>query len=132
MRVTGQAAARAAAGFMCELEAEGEEEGEDAFDKRFAITKELEVGGFVVEINGDGAVAACRFRGVSHISSPGQRPLALMRYGDGNILKDQAYGERLGVPPLNSGECGNAFAEEYARHTPARFCHVAGQNPALG
>src|SRR5712664_925643 len=105
MRVARQAPTRAAAGFVCELEAEGEEEGEDAFDKRFAITKELEVGGFVVEIDSDGAVLACRFGGVSHVSSPGQRPLARMRYGDGNVLKDQAYCERLGSSPLNSVEC---------------------------
>jgi hypothetical protein len=106
MGVACQAAALAATGVVCELEAEGEEEGEDAFDKRFAITKELEVGGFGVEIDGDGAVLACRFGGVSHVSSPGQRPLVRMRYGDGNVLKDQAYCERLGASPLNSVECG--------------------------
>jgi len=114
MRVARQASTRAAAGFVCELEAEGEEEGEDAFDKRFAITKELEVGGFVVEIDSDGAVLACRFGGVSHVSSPGQRPLARMRYGDGNVLKDQAYCERLGSSPLNSVECDVAISRRQA------------------
>ena len=51
MGVACQATTLAATGFVCELEAEGKEEGEDAFDKRFAVTKELEVGGFVVEID---------------------------------------------------------------------------------
>jgi hypothetical protein len=29
-----------------------------------------------------------------------------MRYPDGNALKEQAYGERIGAPPLNPMECG--------------------------
>src|SRR6266446_245105 len=33
-------------------------------------------------------------------------PLARMRHREGNVLKDQAYCERLGASPLNSGECG--------------------------
>src|SRR6266851_502808 len=30
---------------------------------------------------------------------------ARRRHGEGNGLKDQAYGKRLGASPLNSGEC---------------------------
>src|SRR5215510_4889911 len=33
-------------------------------------------------------------------------PLAWRSHREGNILKDQAYGERMGVSPRNSGECG--------------------------
>jgi hypothetical protein len=32
-----------------------------------------------------------------------------MRHGERNVLKDQAYGERIGVPPLNSVESGGAL-----------------------
>src|SRR5215471_11103745 len=35
-------------------------------------------------------------------------PLAWMSHREGNILKDQAYGERMGVSPRNSMECGNS------------------------
>jgi hypothetical protein len=44
-----------------ELKAEGQEKGEDAFDKRLAIAKQLKVGGFILEINSDSAVFSCRF-----------------------------------------------------------------------
>ena len=33
-----------------------------------------------------------------------------MRHGEGNVLKDQVYCERLGASPLNSVECGAAQA----------------------
>ena len=46
-----------------------------------------------------------RFGGVPHVSSPGQRPFAQMRHGEGNVLKDQMNCERLGSSPLNSVEC---------------------------
>src|SRR5262245_27877760 len=35
-------------------------------------------------------------------------PLARMSHREGNILKDQAYGEKMGVSPRNPGECGFA------------------------
>src|SRR5215813_168357 len=38
-------------------------------------------------------------------------PLAWRSHREGNMLKDQAYGERMGVSPRNSGEC-------------AKFCHL--------
>jgi hypothetical protein len=41
-----------------ELKAQGKEEGEDKLDKRLAIGDQLEVGGWVLEIDGDGAVLA--------------------------------------------------------------------------
>src|SRR5262245_12174948 len=33
-------------------------------------------------------------------------PLAWRSHREENMLKDQAYGERMGVSPRNSGECG--------------------------
>jgi hypothetical protein len=56
MGVTRQAPAAATGGLVGELKAQGEEKGEDAFDKRFAVAKKLSVGRFIVEIDGDGAV----------------------------------------------------------------------------
>ena len=104
MGVARQAPAAATRGLVCELEADRQDKGEDELDKRFGVAQELEVGSFIVEIDGEGAVLACRFGCVSHVSSPVQMPLARMRHGEGNVLKDQAYCERLGASPLNSGE----------------------------
>jgi hypothetical protein len=59
-----------------------------------------------VEIDGDGAVFAYRFGSLAHVSSPCRWPLVRMRHREGNVLKDQAYGERLGASPLNLVECG--------------------------
>ena len=106
MGVARQASTLAAAGFVEELKAEGEEEGEDEFDKRFGVAQERQVSRLIVEIDGDGAVFAWRFGGLSHVSSPCRWLLVKMRHREGNALKDQAYCERLGVPPLNSVECG--------------------------
>jgi hypothetical protein len=57
---------------MLELKAKGEEKGEDEFDKRLAVVKELKVGPFIVEIDGDGAVLASLAGRLSHGSSSGQ------------------------------------------------------------
>jgi hypothetical protein len=70
MGVAGQTAAAGTGRLVDKLEAEREEEGEDKLDKRFAIVDQLEVGGWVLEIDGDGAVLACRFGGVAHGLSP--------------------------------------------------------------
>src|SRR6267378_6360437 len=104
MRVARQALTRAAAGLVEELEAEGEEEGEDKLDKRVGVVQEPKIGRLIVEIDGEGAVVTYRFGGVPHVSSPGQRPFAQMRHGAGNVLKELMNCERLGSSPLNSVE----------------------------
>ena len=38
-----------------------------------------------MEIDGERAVVACRLGGLSRVSAPGQRPLARMRHGEGNV-----------------------------------------------
>jgi hypothetical protein len=84
--VARQAAALAAAGLVEELKAEREKKREHELDKRFGGAQELSVGRLIMEIDGERAVVACRFGGLSHVSSPGQRPLARMRHGEGNVL----------------------------------------------
>jgi hypothetical protein len=69
MGVAGQTAAVGTGRLVDKLEADREEEGEDKFDKRFAIAEQLKVGGLVMKINGDSAVLACRFGSLSHVSS---------------------------------------------------------------
>src|SRR6266480_4336763 len=107
MGVARQASTLTAAGLVEELKAEGEEEGEDELDERVGVGQEPKIGRLIVEIDGEGAVVTYRFGGVPHVSSPGQRPFAQMRHGEGNVLKDQMNCERLGSSPLNSVECAH-------------------------
>src|SRR5437763_16224471 len=92
--------------FVGKLEADREDKGQDKLDKRLAIADQLEVGGWVLEVDSEGAVLASRFGGLCHVSSPCRQWRAWMRHGDGNMLKWQAYGEYLRASPLNSLDCG--------------------------
>jgi hypothetical protein len=49
------------------LKANGQDEGQHAFEKRFPIAQELKVGGFVLKIDGDGPVYAWLFGCVMHV-----------------------------------------------------------------
>jgi hypothetical protein len=60
-RVVRQASATAPSGLVGELKAEGPDEGEPAFAKRLAIAKQLNVGGCILESNGEGC--GCRESG---------------------------------------------------------------------
>src|SRR5215470_6260180 len=106
MGVTGQTATTRTGRLVGKLEADREDEGQDKLDKRFASVDQLEVGRWLLEIDGEGSVLACRFGGLRHVSSPRWRWWVWMRHGGGNVLKCQAYCEYLRAPPLNSVECG--------------------------
>jgi hypothetical protein len=60
MRVARQAPTAATGRLVGELKAQGQDKGEDELDKRLAIVKQAKVGGFIVEIDGDRAVAPRR------------------------------------------------------------------------
>jgi hypothetical protein len=68
MGVTGQAPAVATGGFVFQLKAEGHDEGEDTFEERLPIAKQLEVHRFASEIDGDGAVFSRRLSRCAHVS----------------------------------------------------------------
>ena len=61
MGVARQAPTAATGCLVLELKTKGQEKGEDTFDKRLAIAKELKIGRLVLKINGDGPVFAGRF-----------------------------------------------------------------------
>ena len=105
MRVARETPAATAGRLVCELEAEGQDEGEHALHKRLAIAKELKVGRFVLEIDGDGPVLACRLGFLSHLSPPLRWSLALMRHHGGNVLQYQEFCEERRVLPRNPMEC---------------------------
>ena len=70
MRMASQSTTAITARFVGELKAQGEDEGQHELDKCFGVVKELQVGGFIVEIDGEGAVFAFRFGSLAHVSSP--------------------------------------------------------------
>ena len=61
MGVAGQTATAGTGGFVSKLEADREDKGEDELDKGRAVVQQLEVRGYVVKIDGDGAVFSRRF-----------------------------------------------------------------------
>ena len=73
MGVARQTPAAPTGRLMLELNAKGEEKGEDELDKCSAVVKELNVSRFIVEIDGDGAVVARLAGRVAHGSASGQR-----------------------------------------------------------
>ena len=87
MRVARQASAPATGGFVFQLKAEGHDEGEDTFEERLAIAKQLEVGCFAPEIDGDGAVFAGLAGSVAHGHPSGIRSRKLRRHHGGNALQ---------------------------------------------
>ena len=76
MRVARQASAPVTCRLVCELKAEGQEKGEDTLEKGLAITKQLKVGRFVLEIDGESPVFAGLASGVAHGLPSGQMVVA--------------------------------------------------------
>jgi hypothetical protein len=66
VRVARQAVPCVAAGFVEELKADREKEGEDELDKRFRVGYEEKVGRLIMEVDSNRPVVACRCSGLSH------------------------------------------------------------------
>ena len=58
---------------MFELQAKRQEKGEDTLDKRLGVVKQLEVGGFILEIDGESAVFPCPCGCFAHVLPPGHQ-----------------------------------------------------------
>ena len=67
MRMARQAPSPATRRLMFELKANGEEKGEDTFDKRLTVCNQVKVGRVVSKVNGDSAVFSRRFRRCAHV-----------------------------------------------------------------
>jgi hypothetical protein len=76
MGVARQAPAAATRRLVLELKAQGHHEGDDQFHKGLAVTKQVKVRGFILEIDGDGQVFTGRAGGASHGSPSGQMVVA--------------------------------------------------------
>jgi hypothetical protein len=68
MGVARQASTSATGRLVCELKAEGQDEGQHTFEKRLAVFHQVEVGGFISKIDGDGAVFSRRFGRCAQVS----------------------------------------------------------------
>ena len=68
MRMAGQAPTAATGRLVLELKAKGYDEGDDTFEERLPIAKQLEVHRFASEIDGDGAVFSHRLSRCAHVS----------------------------------------------------------------
>src|SRR5262249_30780228 len=106
MRMAREASTASTVGFVFQLKAEGHEEGEDTFEERVPIAKQLEVGRFAPEIDGDGAVFAGLAGSVVHGYPSVIRSRKLRRNHGGNALKFQGHREELRALPLKAMECG--------------------------
>jgi hypothetical protein len=73
MGVTGQAPTAVTGCLMPELKAQSEDEREHPFNKGLAVVKQLNIGRFIVEINGDGTVVPRSCGSCAHVSPPGLR-----------------------------------------------------------
>ena len=106
MGVAGQTPTTGAGRLGCELKAKGEEKGEDAFDKRFAIAKQLIIGRFVVKVDSNGPVITSLAGGVAHGSSSGQIVAVADDPTWGNACAIARGWEDVEALPLNWVECG--------------------------
>jgi hypothetical protein len=70
MGVARQAPTAATGRLVLELKAKGHDEGEDTFEERLPIAKQLEIRRFAPEIDGDRAVFAGRFSRCAHVLPP--------------------------------------------------------------
>jgi hypothetical protein len=70
MRVACETPAPTAGCLVLELKAKGHDEGDDTFEERLPIAKQLEVGRFAPEIDSDGTVFARRLSRCAHVLSP--------------------------------------------------------------
>jgi hypothetical protein len=73
MGVARQAPTAATGRLVLELKAEGHDEGDDTFEERLPIAKQLEIRRFAPEIDGDRAVFTSRFGRSAHVLPPGHQ-----------------------------------------------------------
>src|SRR4029434_3097431 len=89
VRVTGQTATPTTGGFVFQLKAERHHEGEDTFEERLAIVKQLHVGRFVLKIYGDGAVFTSLAGCGSHGHPQVRWSMLMVTKGEGNASSFQ-------------------------------------------
>jgi hypothetical protein len=101
MRVAGQAPAAMTGCLVCELKAKGQGKGEHACDKCLPVAKELKVGRFIVEIDGDSPV----FTGLAGSGSHGHPQVRwsrqLVTQDAGNASSLQEDRDDVVALPLN-------------------------------
>jgi hypothetical protein len=130
MRMPRQAPAAVTGRLVFQLKAQGEEKGEDTFEERLAIAKQLEVRRFALEIDSDGAVFSRRFRCCAHVLPLCHQSRKLRRHSGGNALQSQAHCEGLRRLPLKAMECGiRRWLQVIRKERPAPLSHAPFSMP---
>jgi hypothetical protein len=70
MRMACETPAPATGGLVLELKAKGHDEGDDTFEERLPIAKQLKVGRFAPELDSNGAVFSRRLSRCAHVLPP--------------------------------------------------------------
>src|SRR5439155_5544887 len=121
MGVVRQAPTPITGRLVLQWEAEGQKKGEDTCDQRLAVCQQVEVGGFVSEIDGNGAVVSRRCGCCAHVSPSVTRSRQLMGHDEGNTLPSQELCEGCRALPRKLMECRNfAMRIKCSMPVPAR------------
>ena len=126
MRVAREASTAATGRLVFELKAQGHHEGKDTLEKGFAITKQLHVGGFILEIDGDRPVFAGLARAVLRKGHPLVRwSMQMMTHDGGKTTQFQGDHEGCrGSTTTFGGMCYFPSAD-----APTRVSHARIQIP---
>jgi len=105
MGVASQTTAAVTGRFVVELQADGEDEGEDKLNKRCGVVQERKVGRLIVD-----STVRVQFWRVDLAALPMCylhliRPRKRMRYDEDNALKDQGNRQGFTAAPLKAMEC---------------------------
>jgi len=124
MRVARQVPSATTGRLVCELKADGQNEGKHTFNKGLAIAKQLNVGRFILKINRDSRFSrVCRV--LFRMGHPEVRWLwQLMTQDEGKAKQFQGDREGAVAPPLNSVECGiscSFLRQEQPKGVQTRF-----------
>src|SRR5262252_1750834 len=92
MGMACEASAAATEGFVFQLKAQGQHEGEDTFEERLPIAQQLEIRRFALEIDGDGTIFAGLASSVAHGHPSGIRSRKLRRHNGGNAWQSRRAG----------------------------------------
>jgi hypothetical protein len=107
MRVAGQAPPSTTGRLVFEPKTKRQHKGDDTFEERLAIAKQLEVRRFAPEIDGDSAVFSRRLNHCAHVPPPGHQVLSAEETQWGKALQSQDHRKGLRALPLKAMECDN-------------------------
>jgi hypothetical protein len=89
-----------------ELKTKRQHKGDDTFEERLPIAKQLEVRRFAPEIDGDRAVFSRQLSRCAHVSPPGHQVLSAEETNGGKAWQSRDHRKGLRALPRKAMECG--------------------------